>query len=422
VGTSDRNEPQRQATATIGERDALQREAIAAIDDHATEIRDVAAQIHDHPETNYQERFASRLLAEALERHGFAVEYPVGGVETAFRAIKRGKGGGPTLAILAEYDALPGIGHGCAHNLIASSALATAIALSPLMDRLDGTLQILGTPAEEGGGGKIKLIDAGIFAGVDASLMVHHAGDRSGAPTRYPSGTCLAVIHQRYEFQGKSAHAAHDPWNGANALNGVIHLFNGIDALRQHINPEARIHGIITHGGDAPNVVPRYAAAEILLRGPDRDYVRTLIEKVGKIAQGAALMTETTVQISEMSPTYFDERPSYVIGTRYRQHMAEVGMELTPEAASRGAYSTDYGNVSYLLPSVTGSFAISRTTIPGHSPEVVEASGSEYGHQQMLRVAKAMSLTALDLFLDPELLAAAKDENAHWTERYEGRR
>src|SRR5262249_18022031 len=157
----------------------------------------------------------------------------------------------------------------------------------------------------------IALIDAGIFQGVDAALMVHHAGTYSGAPTRYPSGTSLAVSDIRYEFSGTSAHAAHDPWEGANALNAVIKLFTGIDALRQHIRPDARIHGIITHGGSAPNVVPHFAAAEFYVRAASQGYVGVLEEKLRKIAEGAALMTETAVEITRVSPTYFDERPSY---------------------------------------------------------------------------------------------------------------
>lgn len=405
-----------------GVRVDLQQQAKTAIEDHAIEIKDVAAQIHDHPETAWKETFASTLMVDALRRHGFEVEYPVGGVATAFRATKRGKGVGPTIAILAEYDALPSIGHGCAHNFIASSALAAAIALGPLMSQVDGTLQILGTPAEEAGGGKIALIDAGVFNGIDAALMVHHAGNRTGAATEYPAGTCLAVSHLEFEFHGASAHAAGDPWNGANALNGVIKLFTGIDALRQHIKPEARVHGIITHGGDAPNVVPHYAACEFYVRGPDRDYVQQLEDKLRKIAEGAALMTETTVEVKRPFPTYYDERPSYVVGKRYRAHMREVGMEPTPEGKQRGPYSTDFGNVSYLMPAVTGSFAISRTPIPGHSPQVVAAACSEYGYEQMLKVSQAMTLTALDLFTEPELLAEAKDEHAHWSERYESNR
>jgi amidohydrolase len=403
------------------EREQLRQRVTAAIDEHETEVVEAAGQIHDRPETAFQERFASSLLAEALRRHGFEVEYPVGGVETAFRARKRGKGTGPTIAVLAEYDALPEIGHGCAHNLIAASALAAALALGPAMGELDGTFAVIGTPAEEAGGGKIALIDADVFAGVDAALMVHHAGVRSGAPARYPAGTSLAVSDLRFEFHGKSAHAAHDPWNGANALNAVIKLFTGIDALRQHIKPEARIHGIVTHGGSAPNVVPRYAAAEFYVRAGSQEYVHQLEEKLRKIAEGAALMTETTVEISQAAPMYFDERPSYVLGRRYTEHMRAMGMEISPEESERGPYSTDFGNVSYLMPAATGSFAISRTPIPGHSPEVVAAASSEYGYQQMLRVSKAMALTALDLFTEPELLAEAQDEHTHWAERYEGR-
>ncbi len=399
--------------------DQLRTRAFAAVDEHAAEIVEIAGQIHEHPETAFKECYASGLLVAALRRHGYEVEYPVGGVETAFRATRQGKGPGPTIAVLAEYDALPNLGHGCAHNFIASSALATAIALGPLMEELDGTLQVIGTPAEEAGGGKIALIEAGVFSGVDAALMVHHGGDFTRAATDYPGGTCLAVSDLRFEFHGTSAHAANDPWDGANALNAVIKLFTGIDALRQHVRPEARIHGIITHGGDAPNVVPHYAAAQFYIRAGSRDYVATLEEKLRKIAVGAALMTETTVEVTRVSPTYYDTRPSYVIGRRYTENMRAAGLEISREETARGAYSTDYGNVSYLMPAVTGTFAISRTPIPGHSPAVVEAACSEFGYQQMLKVSKAMALTACDLFAEPALLDEAKVEHAHWSERYE---
>jgi amidohydrolase len=404
------------------EREELCRSVTAAIDAHADQIVDVGRQIHSHPETAFEERFASRLLVDALREQGYELEYPVGGVETAFRATKRGQAGGPTIAVLAEYDALPAIGHGCAHNLIAAAALAAAIGLAPALDQLTGTLQIIGTPAEEAGGGKIALIEAGVFEGVDAALMIHHNGDKTGAPTAFPAGTCLAVADLRFEFFGRSAHAAGDPWDGANALNAVIKLFTGIDALRQHIKPEARIHGIIRHGGDAPNVVPHYASAEFYVRAPDRDYVQALEDKLRNIAEGAALMTETHAKVTRISPTYYDERPSYILGQRYTERMREMGLEISPEERTRGSYSTDYGNVSYLLPAVTGSFAISRTRIPGHSPEVVEAAASDFGMEQMLKVSKAMALTAIDVFTDAALLAAAKDEQAHWGERYEGGR
>ncbi|HET8630643.1 MAG TPA: M20 family metallopeptidase [Thermomicrobiales bacterium] len=403
-------------------KEELRRKVIEGIDEHGPGIVEVAYQIHERPEIGFQERFASQLLAEKLRQEGFEVEFPIGGLETAFRATKRGKGPGPRVAVLAEYDALPGIGHGCGHNLIAASGLASAIGLGRLMDQLDGTFQIIGTPAEEGGGGKIILIDAGVFEGVDAALMIHHAGDRTGSATSYPGGTCLAVSHLDFEFFGKPAHAAGDPYNGANALNGLIKLFTGIDAMRQHIKSDARIHGIISHGGDAPNVVPHHAAAQFYVRAADRDYLEVLEEKVRKIAEGAAMMTETRVEIKRGGPTCYDMRPSYVLGRRYEENMRAVGMDVNArDQTTRGPYSTDFGNVSYLMPAVTGSFAIAHEPIPGHSQQVVDCSASDFGHEQLLKVSTAMALTALDLFLDPEFLAQAKDEHEHWTERYEGR-
>ncbi|CAA9587444.1 MAG: N-acyl-L-amino acid amidohydrolase [uncultured Thermomicrobiales bacterium] len=402
--------------------DELRRAVAGAIDEHGPGIIDVADQIHARPEIGFQEHFASQLMADALRALGYEVEKPVGGLETAFRATKRGKGPGPTIAVLAEYDALAGIGHGCGHNLIAGAALGAAVGLREVIDRLDGVVQIIGTPAEEGGGGKAILADAGVFAGVDAALMVHHAGPHTGAATSYPGDTCLAVSSLSFAFHGKPAHAAADPYNGANALNGVIKLFTGIDALRQHIKADARIHGIITHGGDAPNVTPHFARAHFFVRAADQAYLETLEEKVRKVAEGAALMTETTVEIVREGPTCLDMRPSYVLGRAYEENMRRAGLRLNPtDQRTRGSYSTDFGNISYLVPAVTGHFAISHEEIPGHSQQVVDASRSDFGHEQLLKVSTAMALTALDLFTDPATLAAARDEHARWGELYEGK-
>ncbi|MFN8516171.1 MAG: M20 family metallopeptidase [Chloroflexia bacterium] len=403
--------------------DELRRKVAEAIDEHAPGIVDVADQIHKKPEIGFEERFASQLLADRLKANGFEVEKPIGGLETAFRATKRGKGPGPTIAVLAEYDALPAIGHGCGHNLIGASGLGAAIGLGQVMDQLNGTFQIIGTPAEEGGGGKIILADAGVFDGVDASLMIHHAGPYTGSSTEYPGGTCLAVSHYKFVYHGKPAHAAGDPYNGANALNGVIKLFTGIDAIRQHVRTDARIHGIISHGGDAPNVVPHRAEARFYIRAGDQAYLEVLERKVLQIAEGAALMTETKVEISKEGPTCYDMRPSYVLGRRYEENMREVGMTVYqgPRANERGPYSTDFGNISYLMPSATGSFAISHDQIPGHSQQVVDASCSPFGYDQLIKVSTAMALTAYDLFAQPELLREAKDEHARWSELYEGK-
>jgi len=391
------------------------KQAIAAERDHIVEISET---IRLNPEIGFQEVMASQLLADHLKEAGFEVEKPYGGLETAFRATRKGGRPGPTVAVLAEYDALPGIGHGCGHNLIAGSGLATAIGLGAVMDELGGTFVVLGTPAEEGGGGKIKLEEAGAFEGIDAALMIHHAGHLTGAPTNWPDGTCLAVAHNDYEFFGKPAHAAADPYNGVNALNAVIKLFTGIDALRQHVHMESRIHGIITHGGDAANVVPKYARAVFFIRAASRGYLEDLIQMVNKVAEGAALMTGCELKITSGEVCY-DMRPSYVLGAKYLKNMQDVGLDVSHGREGRGMHSTDFGNTSYIVPSVTGAFAISHTPIPGHSQQVVDASGSQFGYDQFIKVSTAMALTALDLLTDPNTVEQAWDEHRHWTARYE---
>jgi len=401
----------------VTEREELQRRVIAAIDENRDRIVEVAETIRTHPELGYEEVMASQLLVTNIRQEGYEVEKPLADIETAFRASMHGRRDGPIVAVLAEYDALAGIGHGCGHNLIGASGLATAIGMAAVMDEVPGIFEIIGTPAEEGGGGKIRLQGAGIFDDVDAALMIHHAGDRSGAATEYPGGTCLAVNQLALEYFGKPAHAAADPYNGVNALNAVIEFFKGVDALRQHVPMETRMHGIITHGGEATNVVPKYTRAQMLVRAPSTANVSEVMAKVRKVAEGAALMTGCEFKITE-GELHYDMRPSYVMGQRYTDHMREMGIEIDAEP-HRGMHSTDFGNVSYQLPSVTGSFAISHEPIPGHSQQVVDASGSAFGYDQFIKVSKAMALTALDLLLEPELLAQAKDENQRWSELYE---
>ncbi len=395
------------------DRELLRQAIIDSIDKNRDAIIEVAETIRLNPEIAFQEREASALLASRIGELGFEVEREAGGLETAFRASKHGRGDGPIVAVLAEYDALPGIGHGCGHNLIAGSGYAAAIGLSAVMDHVNGMFEVIGTPAEEAGGGKITLADAGIFADVDAALMVHHAGDRTGVATDYPDGTNLAVTTVDFEFFGKPAHAAGDPYNGVNAVNAVIKLFTGIDALRQHVLMESRIHGIITHGGDAANVVPKYAAAQFFVRAGSRDYLAELVEKVSNIARGAALMTGCELKITQQE-TCYDMRPSYEVGRQYLSNMKAVGLEINQRPSGRGMYSTDFGNVSYLMPAATGSFAISHEPIPGHSQQVVDASGSEFGYDQLIKVSKAMALTAFDLLTDDDLLASAKAAHENW--------
>ena len=403
---------------TTVDKAALRNRIKTAIQNERDHIVEVAETIRQNPEIGYEERMASQLLADHLVEVGFEVEKPYCGLETAFRATLRSGRPGPTVAVLAEYDALEGIGHGCGHNLIAGSGLATAIGLKAVMDEIGGTFVVMGTPAEEGGGGKIKMLDKGAFDDIDVALMIHHGGDQSGAPIEWPDGTCLAVAHVAYEFFGKPAHAANDPYNGVNALNAVIKLFTGIDALRQHIYMEDRIHGIITHGGDAANVVPKYAAARMYIRAASRDHLEDLVEQVNNIARGAALMTGCEVKIEEDN-TCYDMRPSYVIGAAYQANAEEVGLWGSGGRKGRGMHSTDFGNVSYKVPSVTLSFAISQEPIPGHSQQVVDASGSEFGYEQFIKAATAQALTAFDILTDQTLSLKAWDEHRSWSARYE---
>ena len=401
-------------TATLRER---VRAAIEAERDHLVEVGET---IRLNPELGYQEYIASQTLADQLREAGFEVEKPYKGLDTAFRATRKGNAGGPTIAILAEYDALKGIGHGCGHNLIGASSLAAAIGLGAVMDEVGGAVTIIGTPAEEGGGGKIKLLEAGAFDDVDAALMVHHMGDETGSAVDWPDGTSLATNGLTFEFFGKPAHAAGDPYNGVNALNAVIATFEGIDALRQHVTMDARIHGIVTHGGDAANVVPKYAACTFGIRASFSETAAELAAKVRKIAEGAALMTGCELKVTERETPYADKRPSYILGRAFQENMAAAGLDMTRLTKGRTMASTDLGNVSHKVPAVAGYFAISQTPIPHHSQQVVDASGSEFGYDQLVKVSTAMAWTALDVLLNPEMGGEAGAEHANWMERYGG--
>ncbi|HMM43337.1 MAG TPA: M20 family metallopeptidase [Thermomicrobiales bacterium] len=399
-------------------RDELRKRIVDAIEAHRDEIIGVAETIRQNPEIGNEERMASALLASKMRDLGFEVEMPAGGLETAFVAALHGRAEGPVVAVLAEYDALLGIGHGCGHNLIAGSGLASAIGLHAVMPEIDGIFQVVGTPAEETTGGKIPLVDNGVFDDVDAALMVHY-GDHTGVPTSYPEGTSLALVGTTVEYFGKPAHAAADPYNGVNALNAVIKLFTGLDALRQHVTMDTRIHGIITHGGDAANVVPHYASAFIEVRSASLEGLEDLVAKFDKVAEGAALMTGCEMKLTR-GDTFYDMRSNYIVAERYLENMKEVGLEIVPRTSRRGMGSTDFGNVSYKAPSVTGSFLISHEPMPGHSQEVVEASGSEFGYDQLIKVSKAMALTAFDLMTDADLLKSAKDQLANWDQVAQG--
>jgi amidohydrolase len=393
-------------------RDDLRARALEAIDEAREAILGVGDAIHARPELGLEERYASELLTSTIAEFGFDVERGSGGLETAFVAHKAGKGSGPKVALLAEYDALPGLGHGCGHNLIASSTLAAAIGLGAVIGELEGEALFVGTPAEENAGGKATMIANGAFDDVDVALSSHHGGHETELPRAWPDGTCLAVTGLRFAFRGRTAHAAADPEKGINALNAVIALFNGIDAMRQHVTPDVRMHGIVTDGGQAPNVVPDFAAAEFLFRAASREAVDDLLARATKIAEGAALITGATLEVEQSSVGYDDMLPSYALSQLVRDQLETVGMCETerPPATGPGAYSTDLGNVSRKIPTAALTFAISEVPINGHSQAVVDGSISAMGRENAFRTGKALALAAIDLLLDPAAYERVRQE------------
>jgi len=372
------------------------------IDKLSEDLWDLALRIHAHPELGFEEYQASAWLSEALEKGGFRVERGVGGLPTAFRAVHPAEKPGPRIAILAEYDALPELGHACGHNLIAAIAVGAALGLAPFKEKLPGALLVIGTPAEEGGGGKIKLIQAGLFRDVDAAMMVHPADQ-----TLVDRGS-LAITEVKIEFHGKAAHASSEPEKGINALDAVIQTFVALNALRQHIKEGSRIHGIITHGGVKPNIVPEYAAALFYVRAPENTYRDELVEKLRKCAEGAALATGARLVFTKVGHEYKAIRPNKTMARVFGRYLAELGYP--PEEPKGGMGSTDMGDVSWEVPAIHPYIRICAGEIPGHSREFAEAAKSETAKAAMIAAAKAMAATCLELWTNPELFREVQEE------------
>jgi len=383
--------------------------AIAAIDVNADELIALSKFIHAHPETGLQEFKCSGACVDFLQSHGFEVERNVSGLETAFAA--RTGAAGPSVAFLAEYDALAGIGHGCGHNLIAIANLAAGLGLKAAIDQgSKGRAIVFGTPAEESFGGKAIMAKAGAFEGIDAALGAHPGTSEATCPTVEGSGRSLARQEFLVAFHGQPAHAAGDPYNGINALDALTLFYNGVNALRQQTSTDARFHGIITDGGDAPNIIPHYAATKYRARAATIGYMESLIEKVRRIGEGAALMTGCRFEFVRTVEPYFDMITNHTLARRVKAHLDELGFEQPDATAAEPAGSTDWGNASYTAPSVETSFPIMTGTCTWHSQSVVDASDSELAYANTLVVAKALALTGIDLISDAGLLAAVRKE------------
>jgi amidohydrolase len=358
--------------------------------------------LYHHPEIGFQEFQACEFLSGFLKDRGFAVQRGIGKLETAFIGYpQRGEPVRPTIALLAEYDALPGVGHGCGHNLIAAASLGAALALKKQAERLSGSFAVVGTPAEEGGGGKILLAEAGVFDNMDAAIMFH--------PGRLnlPGEDMIGRVKFKVEFFGKPAHASVSPDQGINALDAMVAAYHHISLLRQHLRSEAKVHGIITHGGEAPNVIPEYTAGMFYVRAATRKYRDEVLEKVKKCMEAGAMATGATCHIEIGQPTFDPIRKNPPLEETVRANMDALGIALDPDDGRRG--SSDIGNLSQVLPAVHPSLAIVDSDTPGHSQIFREATRSSRGQETLVKAAKLLAMTAYDFLTSAELQKQVKD-------------
>ncbi len=357
-------------------------------------LTEISHTIHANPELQFQEHRAVALLTEELAKEGFAVRRPVAGLETAFVAsFGRGR---PAVAFLAEYDALPGLGHACGHNLMGVWALGAGIALKRALPNLEGTIQVIGTPAEEGGGGKVTLGEAGAFRGLDAALILH------ARDTTFLEQGFLAVNMYQIEFFGKSAHAAASPEEGISALDAVMQVFFSVNAMRQMLKPDARIHGSITHGGDAPNIIPEYAAAKFLVRAKEQAYLEELDRRFRNIVEGASLATGARAQVTKQT-SYMAMASNPALIEQLRQNMETLGVQHETPPANSGTGSSDIGNVSQLVPTIHPLLKITDKGVPLHSPEFARAAAGERADHAIATGCTLMAWTAADVLLRPEV-------------------
>ncbi len=380
----------------------LKTSVIDEIDAHRDQLNELSLKIHANPELAFQEVKAVAWLTEYLKENGFSVESGIGGLKTAFRgSYGQGK---PVIAILAEYDALPKLGHACGHNLIAVSAVAAGIASKPAADRFGGSIEVIGTPGEELYGGKVVMVKRGAFDGVDVAMMVH-PGVLNTATTQFLACQILEV-----EFFGRAAHAAARPEKGINALEAMLQSFTAINSLRQHIKDRARIHGIITDGGEAANIVPAHSAGNFVVRAEDDSYLDELKERVISCFTGAAMASGARLEYRWGEVRYAPLRSNMTLARLFRRNLQSLGRKGYLLDPSNSFGSSDIGNVSQLVPSIHPSVAIAPVEVLLHSPQFASAAASESGLQGLLDAGKALAMTVVDLAANPAIVAMVKEE------------
>ncbi len=358
------------------------------------QLIDVSHQIWEQPELAFEERAAHDLLCESLSRIGLEVVPHAYGLETAFEA-RAGKKG-PEIAVLCEYDALPGIGHACGHNVIAAAGLGAGLAAASLAEELDGRVRILGTPAEEGGGGKVLMLRRGAFDGLDAAMMVHPA-DHNLATL-----TTLAVQCIRVEYVGVASHAAATPHLGRNALDAAVLGYMNVAALRQHIRSDERVHGVFVDAGEQPNVVPRHASANWYVRAGTSRRLEELTERVVNCLSAGALAAGCVMDLEMIDPAYSEMRDDDRLLSRYQHNAEQLGRPFAdPEVVGHVTGSTDMGNISQVLPTIHPLIAVAPEGVSIHTPEFAAFARAESGDQAVLDGATALAETIIDCWLDP---------------------
>ena len=371
-----------------------------AVEAGRSEILELSHRIHANPEVAFEEHKAAAWCAEILAAHGFEVELPAGRLATAVRAVRRGGRGGsrPRIGILAEYDALPGLGHGCGHNTMAASGVGAAIALAAIADELPGEIVFLGTPAEEHGSGKVPMLEDGLFDDIDAALL-YHPCDRNHVDIEPLASIDIDVV-----FSGLQAHAASAPWDARNALDAMILLFSSVGLWRQQLHPGARVHGIIKEGGTAANIIPNRTAAWFMVRSDDDAEYAAMQTRFRQLCEAAALATETTVEVT-FSGGSRTMKQNDVLARRWVANAAAYGIEDQGGDASYG--STDMTNVSWVCPSIHPDLAIALFPTPGHSIQFRDAAATPMADETTLLAATLVAQTAYDLYMDPGLVEAA---------------
>lgn len=364
---------------------------------------DTSDYIYNNPELGNEEIKSSRKLIALLEENDFCTEKGIIGRETAFKAVFDSGKPGNSVAFLCEYDALPDVGHGCGHNIIGTSSAAAGIILSKAIQSTGGKVYVIGTPAEETDGAKVEMVKKGVFDDVDVALMFHPLD------TTHESGVSLAMDALEFTFYGKAAHAAAEPEKGINALDGVLQLFSGINALRQHIKSDVRIHGIIKNGGTVPNIVPDKAVARFYVRSTERTYLNEVVNKIREIAHGAALMTRSTVEIVSYEASYDNLITNQCLSETFSKNLRDVGVvEINGPRKSFG--SIDLGNVSQVTPAIHPYLSISSRSFVAHSKEMADATITDEAHEMMLKGIKALALTGYDILSDKELYKSIREE------------